>query len=440
MNHTIQICCLLLAVGVANARGDNDAGKPAKPKAYVMVVDLAGDGGEKLSDSLRLRLGRHKGLDVIDGLSTAEMTGPIDLETDPAKVTEKMRNRWGVNLLLYGRLVGQDEGFRAEIRLIDLTGPQPDGWVKTFSDDSERWRAVVSRAIVEAVTGRPEWVPPQYGDEPEPETFGKPLNANGDFEDGNAGWEAADNVSTFLEKSGAQRGRILRVRTDLARGPWLAYKRKIRLGRASPDRPPKIPRDTSYGSVAGLEGVHFRSEWIPATPGQRYWLTADHWGQGGAKIFVKGFRRTRHGLDGVPESRLAAMGLTPEQFAELPEAKRKAIVAEDARKHPNAYLRECYRWYLNCGEGKDAWTHFAAPVPPRGGLPANVDLLQIQIYSYWPPGIYRWDNVHLYKDPNQQAPLPEEKARTRNFQKVRDAHDAAGEMDGQPDARDDGGK
>jgi TolB-like protein len=439
MNHTVKILCLLLAALVSVARGDGGE-KPAAPAAYVMVADLSGDGGGKLSDSLRLRLRRHKSLEVLDRLSTREMTGPIDLETDPAKVTEKMRKIWGVNLLLYGRVVRQGEGFRAEIRLIDLTGPEPDGWVKTFSDQSERWRAVVGKAIVEAVTGRPEWVPPQYGDEPEPENFAKPLNANGDFEDGNTGWEAADNVSTFLEDSGGDRGRILRVRTDLARAPWLAYKRKILLGRASPDNPPKIRRDTSYGSVAGLEGVHFRSEWIQATAGQRYWLTADHWGQGGAKIFVKGFRRTKHARDGVPESRLAAMNLTPEQFAQLPEAKRKAIIEKDAREHPNAYLRECYRWYLNCGEGKGEWTHFAAPVPPRGGLPANVDLLQIQIYSYWPPGTYRWDNVHLYKDPNQKAPLPEEAARTKNFQKVRDAHDAAGEIDEPAEAPEDDGQ
>ncbi|MFP4354184.1 MAG: hypothetical protein ACLFUJ_03590 [Phycisphaerae bacterium] len=426
--HEMRYCCkFILPCVLLVVSGLAAADPPAK--VYLMVADFGGgEEGKALADSLRLRLRRHESWEVIDRLSTQEMTGPIALASDPAGAAEKMQKHWGINLLLYGQVVKQDGGYRADIRCIDLTGPQPDGWVKAFSDDSKRWRAVLGKAIVEAVTGKPEWVPPQYGDEPEPKNFGPPLNANGSFEKGAVGWEAADNLSTFLERTEAEHGHILRVRTDLARDPWLAYKRKIRLGQASPENPPKIRRDTSYGSVAGLEGVHFRSEWIDATPGRRYWLVADHWGQGGAKVFVKGFRRTKHATDGVPESRLAAMDMTPEQFAALPEARQKALIDKDAREHPESYMRECYRWYLNCGEGKGKWTHFAAPFPPRGGLPANVEKLQIQIYSYWPPGEYRWDNVHLYADPNQKQPLAEEESRTPNFQKIRDGHDRDGQL------------
>ena len=61
------------------------------------------------------------------------------------------------------------------------------------------------------------------------------------------------------------------------------------------------------------------------------------------------------------------------------------------------YVRECYRWYLSCAGAPGEWNHFAACFPPRGGLPADVDFLQIQIYSYWPPGEYLWDNVLLYE-------------------------------------------
>jgi hypothetical protein len=222
---------------------------------------------------------------------------------------------------------------------------------------------------------------------------------------------------------------VLRVRTDLARDPWLAYKRDLLLGRASPDEPPEIPRDTSYSSVAGLEGVHFVSDYIPATPGRRYWLTADCWGRGGAKIFVKGFRKTLHARDGMSESRLAALGITPEKFAEMTPAAREALIEKDAREHPLAYMRECYRWYLNCKDAKGKWTHVAAPFPPRGGLPDNVDVLQIQIYSYWPPGRYLWDNVHLYADPNQRKALDEEQPRTPNFRKRRDKTDRAGQLE-----------
>ena len=41
----------------------------------------------------------------------------------------------------------------------------------------------------------------------------------------------------------------------------------------------------------------------------------------------------------------------------------------------------------------------------------------MEVYAYWPPGTYRFDNVNVYKDPRQKAALPEEKARTPNFDK-----------------------
>jgi len=44
----------------------------------------------------------------------------------------------------------------------------------------------------------------------------------------------------------------------------------------------------------------------------------------------------------------------------------------------------------------------------------------VQIYSYWPPGEYLWDNVHVYADPRQKAPLPEVKPRTPNFGRTSD--------------------
>jgi hypothetical protein len=98
------------------------------------------------------------------------------------------------------------------------------------------------------------------------------------------------------------------------------------------------------------------------------------------------------------------MNLSPKDFAALPEPKRKLLIEADAKKHPMRYVRECYRWYLPCVARPGKWLHFAAPFPPRGPLPDNVEYLQIQIYSYWPPGEYLWDNVLLY-----EAPQPDEK-------------------------------
>jgi hypothetical protein len=125
-------------------------------------------------------------------------------------------------------------------------------------------------------------------------------------------------------------------------------------------------------------------------------------------------------MDGLPESSLAEMGMTPRRFAELSEEKRKALIEADSKKHPQRYLRECYRWYLKCHGEPGKWTHHAAPVPPRGGLPDYVEYLSIQVYSFWPAGEFLWDNVNLYYDPKQKAPLPEIKPRTKNFGKTSD--------------------
>ncbi|HUU59131.1 MAG TPA: hypothetical protein VMZ50_06275 [Phycisphaerae bacterium] len=392
-------------------------------KAYVVVFDLAcarGEYGKMLADSVRLRLRRHEEYFVLDRLSTQDLSGPVPLNRPEEKVVEVMTTKAGCNIGIYGDVTVQGANVKAKVRCLDLSGGKRRAWTRTFSDDTQRARGEIARMIVEALTGKPEWIPPQYGDEPEPKKLGKPVNLNGDFESGRRGWDEPDNVSTFLVKGPKGRGTILRVRTDLARDPWLEYRRKLRLGLADPKNPPKIPTDTSMGSVAGLEGVHYRGGWIAPKAGWRYWLTVEANKCGGTpKVFVKGFIDWARKADGLPESSLVALGLTPEKFAALPPEKRKALIAEDARKHPDRYRRESYRWYLNL-RGPNEWHHYASPCPPRGGLPANVRWLQIQIYSYWPPGTYLWDDCFLYEDPGLKGPVPEEPARTEKFEKSRE--------------------
>ncbi len=436
MKRPVEIIIAVLLVWHGCVTAAEPTTKPTDGKigAYVVVFDFHTEGirdtgtsatplskrpiGVQIADSVRLRL-RRRGYRVSDRLTTQELSRPLPISTDAGKAAKLMTDSLGANIGIYGTVSKQGKKIRAKIRCIDLTDPKkPTGWTKTFSDDTERARGVIATAIVEAVRGKAEWVPPQYGDEPEPKNFGKPLNKNGDFGNGRAGWDHPDNVSTFIEDGPGIRGKILRVRTDLARDPWLKYRRALRMGKADPNKPPKIARDKSYNCVGALEGVHYRGEFLKAAPGQRYWLTADvnakSAGMFFPKVFVKGFRRTAHAFDGLPESSLAELGMTPEQFAELPEAKRKKLIRRDAAKNPMRYLRECYRWYLACRSKQGKWMHFAAPFPPRGGLPKYVEYIQIQIYSYWPPGEYLWDNVHLYKDPRQTAPLPEVKPRTPN--------------------------
>ncbi len=435
-NKAITFAFLVLLAGLTVATAEEapkSGGGGGKPeKVYVAVFDFATVGeeapragaplwkspeGMRLADSVRLKLRRHKKYEVVDRFTTREFAGPLGIKTDTERIS-KLMQKLAVHVAVYGTVQKRGGDVRAELACVDLRNPdKPGGWEKVFTDDTERHRAVIAKAVVEAITGRDQWIAPQYGDEQEPENFGRPVNTNGSFDAGHRGWDRPDNVGTFLVEGPKDRGMILKAKTDLQRGPWLKYRKNLRAGTADPDNPPKVGRDTSYGSVAGLEGVHYRSEWIKATPGQRYWLTADKKGPGGAKVFVKGFGDAAADPDAVPESTLKRLGFTAKQFADLPRQKQKAIIAAEAEKFPEKFRRENYRWYLNCAESGNGWKHFAAPFPPRGGLPEKVKWLRIEIYSYWPPGEYFWDNVHLYKDPRQKETLPEEKPRTPNADK-----------------------
>ncbi len=431
--------CLILSIAAALS-AEPAASGPAEEQTFVAIFDfvtlskpghaISMDFGQKLADSVRLKL-RNQGQawQVIDRLTTREASGPIGSNANLDTVKRLLGRQLGAQVGIIGQVQKVDGMVRAEISCIDLRQDDQPVWVKVFSDSTQRSQAVISTQIVEAILGQPLWQPPEYGQEPEPAKLGKPLNKNGSFNAGCPGWEAADNVSTFFEPGPKDRGGVLRVRTDLQRDPWLEYRKALRLGLADRNKPPKIKTDTSYACVGGLEGVHVRSEFIPAQPGLRYWLTADVCpvdtpaNPNGAffpKVFVKGFRKTPHAMDGLPESALAELGLSPEQFASMDKAKRQKLIDADAKQNPMRYVRECYRWYLPCRSNTGQWTHLAAPFPPRGGLPKNVEYLQIQIYTYWPPGTYLWDNVNLYRDPDQKKPLAEVKPRTKNFGRTSD--------------------
>ena len=433
MTRTLTpVAFLAIAVGATFAPARGAAEAPAK--VYVVVFNFASQParlGEQLADSIRLRLRRHKEYEVLDRLTTADASGPLSADADQKKIIAILKDKLGMHVGIYGS-VSRGGGVTAEVCMIRLKDPKPVTWKKTFSDDSERARGILVGKIAEAVRSSGEWKPPEYGDASEPAKWGPAVNINGGFETGHKGWDAADNATTFIEPGPPGRGKVLRIRTDVERDKWLAYRRKLRFGQASPANPPTLRRDTSYGSVAGLEGVHYRSHWIKAAPHQRYWLVADMKGKSAGiffpKIFVKGFMDWSARADGLPEASLIERKMTAAQFAALPKARREALVAADARQHPERYRRECFRWYLACRNEEDVWKHYAAPFPPRGGLPDNVGWLQIQVYAYWPPGEFRFNDVNMYKDPRQKAPLKVEGARTPHFGKTSDIIERLDEM------------
>lgn len=419
MSAILTLSALVFTAGAAGAK---------TTVKYVVVFDFAcppgARYGSQLADSVRLRLRRHAGYEVVDRLTTAEHApaGGVSLKTPDDRIVKLLKDRLAAQVAVLGRVTKAGRSVRAEVRCIDVSGAKPAAWTKAFSAEGERARGVIAGGIVEAIRGRAEWKPPEYGDEAEPKRFGKPLNANGGFEAGHDGWARPDNVSTRLvaDPRPGRSGKVLRIFTDLDREAWLKYQRELRGGKADPDKPPQIGTVANkYATVAGLEGVHYRSQWLPARAGQRYWLLADMKGQTAGiffpKIFVKGFADFSAVADGLSELSLHEMKMSAGDFARLPVEERTKLIAADARKHPQRYRREVYRWYLACRNEQKRWRHYAAPFPPRGGLPNVVQWLRIDVYAYWPPGGFLFDEVHLYADPRQTAPLPEEKARTPHY-------------------------
>ncbi|MCD6378215.1 MAG: hypothetical protein J7L99_05135 [Planctomycetes bacterium] len=424
---------MMVLVAGESLADSNGAGKPA-PVRYVVVFDFSYRGkdeyGKKLADSIRLRLRRHNQFKVIDRFTTAELAPkkPVSLDTPVKEIIALLKDKYAAHIAILGIVEKTGSVVRAEVCCIDISksAGKPVIWKKAFSDNTERARGIIARKIVESITGKPEWRPPEYGDEPEPKKFGKPLNINGGFDAGKIGWELGpDNVATFLipDPRPGRRGKVLMINTDIERDAWLKYRRDIMLGKADPNHPPRIGTVANkYATVAGLEGVHYRSDWINASPGRRCWLVADMKGRSilgpisfFPKIFVKGFADFSALADGLSERSLAELHLTPDEFANLPAEKRKALIQADIKKHPERYRREVYRWYLACRNEENEWKHYAAPFPPRGGLPKNVQWLRIEIYAYWPPGKYYFDDVHLYYDPRNPTTLPVEKPRTPHY-------------------------
>jgi TolB-like protein len=401
---------------------DNSAGGKPAAKAVIVVFDFVGDdeAAKKLANSIRMTLARNAGgkFEVLDQLTTQESSQPTGVEAKDKDVAALMKDPFSASLGLIGNVTKQGDGLRAEIRCIDLR-PGAKGWSQTFTDTTERSVAVISRAIGEKLTGGDLWKPPEIGDLKEPKHFGKSENLNADFKNGHLGWPAPDNVSTFLEKGPTGHGIVLRMRNDLERDPWLEYRRNLMFGQANPNNPPKIGQDTSYSALAGMEGTDYITDYFKSTPGQRYWLVLDTKGPCGAKIFIKGWKRAAAAEDGLSETALKELHLTPEAFSKLSEAQRAKLVQENVKKHPQRYLSECWDWHMNLGGDAD-WTHHAGWFPPAGGMPKDVEFLHIKILTIWPPGEKLFDNVGVYKDPDQKAPLDEVKARTPNYGKTSD--------------------
>ena len=179
----------------------------------------------------------------------------------------------------------------------------------------------------------------------------------------------------------------MKFNTDLVEAQWLPFNAKIITGirklqertnwRAQyldkcPLPTPPDPWPTKapfYDTVAGLHGIHYKGPYVKCEPGAIYRVTVDCRVDkaGGAKVFTKGFiDQTRQTTEGV-----------------------------------QTLKRNAYRAPLSLHGLSTRWHRFSRVLNPArtkstyGAKPVLPEWLQVQLYSYWPPDNYYWDNVKL---------------------------------------------
>jgi len=216
------------------------------------------------------------------------------------------------------------------------------------------------------------------------------LLGNGSFEKGRywpLGWQATDGLTTFWIDGGTDGKRCMRIYTDVLEAQWYARQDEVRAavdaaGKKTggnpqslpqspiPPAPERIPTQPPYyDTVAGIHGVHYRSEYVKVQPRAIYRFSIDARtdGTSAPRVFIKGFfdqkMKTAKGIETVRR-----------------DAYRAPMILDPCDKHWRRYAREFHPWKTKS---------------TLAGKPLRPEWLQVQIYAYWRPGNYYFDNVRL---------------------------------------------
>jgi len=245
-------------------------------------------------------------------------------------------------------------------------------------------------------------------------TIGQPaadavnLIRNGGFEEPNDGqtgpryWQDVEGLvfhwTTDPEAPG--RGKVIHIDTDVNQSQayaWWAdhFARGAPLAKAPAKEPTHPPK---YDTIAGLDGGFYTSDFIPVKAGAAYKVYVDAKGTG-ARVFIFGY------ADKLP---LSFGDEQPATQQVLRKARGDPLL--DERDRPIKYrLRYQYRTWFKVG-GTDEWQSYTHTMPrhPNGEeLTEDVRYIRIQIYAFWPPGDYWFDNVRVVEsNPSSGDSLP----------------------------------
>jgi hypothetical protein len=207
------------------------------------------------------------------------------------------------------------------------------------------------------------------------------------------GWTKPDNLTVFWDRCGF-RGMGLHLDTDVYRSEWEAH-------RKNPDEPMVKTKTTGtrYNTVGGTTGVAVYSRPIPVEPDAYYQVEFDIRGQGEPFVFIKGFWKCGpQDLDKMGKK----MFFKP--FKPGPSYSLMAMGTSGQEKrdpHPGDYI-QCYRRRL-VARLKDPkeWRHFRTVVHFEAAQ--HIEVVLLELYAFWPPGDYYYDNVGFRKVTKEEA-------------------------------------
>jgi hypothetical protein len=349
----------------------------------VCRFESAGSGalGRQVADALVMKLRRYdedfvlvEPMDLEDVLAAKGLA--VQFGTKPDTLAAFAREALEAQVFVWGKVeVQRESSYTIRVRALDLR-QQPGALYVDQAFPAEGLREVpfAVQRIVNAL--RRDDAAPDPGldlrepgpTKPDPKVLARPnLLVNGDFEQGDknpVGWEPVDGLSSFWVSAPDRDGKCIKFDTDVNWEQWKAWRKKFTLG--TDEAPPAPIRGTGpkYDTVGAFHGAAlYTADFIPVKKGQTYRISYDFRGRMAgdlffAKVFVKG-------------------------YAQYPDERR-----------------EVYRAYKSCrvkADGRE-WEHFTRAFNPTAAAP-DVQWIKVELYCYWPPGVYYFDNVHLCEEP-----------------------------------------
>jgi len=230
--------------------------------------------------------------------------------------------------------------------------------------------------------------------------MGPELVPNGGFEKGKDGaplyWTPPDNLTIFWERGGRP-GRCIHCDTDVYRSEW--EKNKANPGSV---KTKTITSGRKYNTVGGSVGVAVYSWPIPVESAAWYLVRYDVKGPGGEPfLYMKGYVKVdeaearRHG---------SVLYFHPKPGGPAFTLVAKGGVGEGRRPlRPGDYLQVFRRRFVTRFDpkAKNKWHRVAGVVHLKKRY--GVECVLLELYAYWPPGDYYFDNVSMRRISEAEA-------------------------------------